>query len=161
MKMIKFSNTISIGRSKTTAITLANQNRDRQSNELTHFEGNAGLEKSAGKRVQVSSLLISRESGVRLLSQSEQFTFAFAFVIIFLPYLYTRNIFASFSQMFRQNQKRLQTFVQSKDKNTSPQILTLLGKNAIFYREKVRGILKEPMNSLKMGKTKLRKIFRG
>ena len=58
--------------------------------------------------------------------------------------------------MFGQNRKRLQTFVQSSDDD-----LTLLGKNSIFYREKVRGILKELMNSLKMGKTKLRQIFKG
>ena len=57
--------------------------------------------------------------------------------------------------MFGQNRKRLQTFVQPSDddqrREDTSEDLTLLGKNSIFYREKVRGILKELMNSLKMG----------
>ena len=48
-----------------------------------------------------------------------------------------------------------------KRREDTSEDLTLLGKNSIFYREKVRGILKELMNSLKMGKTKLRQIFKG
>lgn len=46
-----------------------------------------------------------------------------------------------------------------KRREDTSEDLTLLGKNSIFYREKVRGILKELMNSLKMGKTKLGKNF--
>ena len=51
----------SIGCSKTKVITLANSNRERQSNEPIEFEGNTGLKKSAGKHVQVSPLRISRK----------------------------------------------------------------------------------------------------
>ena len=51
----------SIGCSKTKVITLANSNRERQSNEPIEFEENTGLKKSAGKHVQVSPLRISRK----------------------------------------------------------------------------------------------------
>lgn len=43
--------------------------------------------------------------------------------------------------MFGQNRKRLQTFVQPSDddqrREDTSEDLTLLGKNSIFYREKV------------------------